>query len=82
MSGLTELVGREEELELLLRRWSKAKTGEGQVALLSMRGWDRQIAATAAAILERFAGMSPTLRAFDTSAPPQHTDSALLPHHQ
>ena len=34
-SGLTELVGREEELELLLRRWSKAKTGEGQVVLLS-----------------------------------------------
>ena len=29
-SGLTDLVGREEELELLLRRWSKAKTGEGQ----------------------------------------------------
>src|SRR5262249_31953820 len=27
-SGLTELVGREEELELLLRRWSKAKTFE------------------------------------------------------
>ena len=25
-SGLTELVGREEELELLLRRWSKAKS--------------------------------------------------------
>jgi hypothetical protein len=34
-SGLTELVGREEELELLLRRWSKAKTAEGQVVLLS-----------------------------------------------
>ena len=34
-SGLTELVGREEELELLLRRWSKAKSGEGQVVLLS-----------------------------------------------
>ena len=33
-SGLTELVGREEELELLLRRWSKAKSGEGQVVLL------------------------------------------------
>ena len=30
-SGLTELVGREEELEILLRRWSKVKTGEGQV---------------------------------------------------
>ena len=27
-SGLTELVGREEELDILLRRWSKAKTGE------------------------------------------------------
>jgi hypothetical protein len=34
-SGVTELVGREEELELLLRRWSKAKSGEGQVVLLS-----------------------------------------------
>ncbi|HEY2531405.1 MAG TPA: adenylate/guanylate cyclase domain-containing protein [Xanthobacteraceae bacterium] len=33
--GLTALVGREEEIELLLRRWSKAKTGEGQVVLLS-----------------------------------------------
>src|SRR5262245_32861550 len=33
-SALTELVGREEELELLLRQWSKAKTGEGQVVLL------------------------------------------------
>ena len=32
-TGLTELVGREEELELLLRRWSKAKSGEGQVLL-------------------------------------------------
>jgi hypothetical protein len=28
-SGLTDLVGREEELEILLRRWSKAKSGEG-----------------------------------------------------
>jgi transcriptional regulator with AAA-type ATPase domain len=34
-SGLTDLIGREEELELLLRRWSKAKIGEGQVVLLS-----------------------------------------------
>jgi class 3 adenylate cyclase len=30
MGGLTELVGREEELDLLLRRWTKVKTGEGQ----------------------------------------------------
>src|SRR5664279_2921587 len=34
-SGLTDLVGREEELDLLLRRWSTAKSGEGQVVLLS-----------------------------------------------
>jgi hypothetical protein len=34
-SGLTDLIGREEELDLLLRRWSKAKIGEGQVVLLS-----------------------------------------------
>ncbi len=30
-TGLTELVGREEELELLLRRWSKTKGGQGRV---------------------------------------------------
>src|SRR6516162_9059428 len=34
-SGLTQLVGRDEELEILLRRWSKAKSGQGQVVLLS-----------------------------------------------
>src|ERR1700734_2869865 len=34
-SGLTELIGREEEFELLLRRWSKVEAGEGQAVLLS-----------------------------------------------
>ena len=34
-SVLTPLVGREEEMDLLLRRWSQAKDGEGQVVLLS-----------------------------------------------
>src|SRR5262249_362630 len=33
--ALTPLVGREEELELLLRRWRRATAGEGQVVLLS-----------------------------------------------
>jgi class 3 adenylate cyclase len=33
--GLTPLVGREDEVGLLLRRWSQAKDGEGQVLLLS-----------------------------------------------
>src|SRR5262249_43763602 len=34
-TGLTALVGREEECELLLRRWARAKTGDGQVVLIS-----------------------------------------------
>ncbi len=34
-AALTALVGREEEIELLMRRWSKDKTGEGQTVLLS-----------------------------------------------
>ena len=33
--GLTSLVGREEEIGLLLKRWAQAKDGEGQVVLLS-----------------------------------------------
>ena len=53
-SGLTELVGREEELELLLRRWSKAKTGEGQVVLLSGEPGIGKSRLTAA-LLERLA---------------------------
>jgi class 3 adenylate cyclase len=32
---LTPLVGREEEIDLLLRRWRSAKDGEGQVVLLA-----------------------------------------------
>src|SRR5262245_41413771 len=34
-TGLTPLVGREEELGLLHRRWDQAQAGEGQVVLLS-----------------------------------------------
>jgi class 3 adenylate cyclase len=34
-AGLTPLVGRDEELGLLRRRWEQAKQGEGQVVLLS-----------------------------------------------
>ncbi len=33
--GLTELIGRDEEMEILLRRWERAKAGEGQVVLIS-----------------------------------------------
>jgi predicted ATPase len=34
-SALTPLVGRDEEIDLLLRRWARAKTGDGQVVLIS-----------------------------------------------
>ena len=34
-AGVTPLVGREEEIALLLRRWEQARDGEGQVVLLS-----------------------------------------------
>jgi predicted ATPase len=75
-SGLTELVGREEELELLLRRWSKAKTGEGQVVLLSGEAGIGKSRLTAA-LLERLAGEPHTRLRYFCS--PQHTDSALYP---
>ena len=32
--ALTPLVGREEELDLLTRRWDRARKGEGQLALI------------------------------------------------
>ncbi len=75
-TGLTELVGRQEELELLLRRWSKAAAGEGQVVLLSGEPGIGKSRLTAA-LLERL-GTEPhtRLRYFCS---PQHTDSALYP---
>ena len=75
-SGLTELVGREEELELLLRRWSRAKTGEGQVVLLSGEAGIGKSRLTAA-LLENLAGEPHTRLRYFCS--PQHTDSALYP---
>jgi class 3 adenylate cyclase/predicted ATPase len=75
-SGLTALVGREEELELLLRRWSKAKTGEGQVVLLSGEAGIGKSRLTAA-LLERLADEPHTRLRYFCS--PQHTDSALYP---
>ncbi len=75
-SGVTELVGREEELELLLRRWSKAKAGEGQVVLLSGEAGIGKSRLTAA-LLERLAAEPHTRLRYFCS--PQHTDSALYP---
>ena len=75
-SALTELVGREEELDLLLRRWSKAKTGEGQVVLLAGEAGIGKSRLTAA-LMERLQGEPHTRLRYFCS--PQHTDSALHP---
>lgn len=73
---LTELVGRQEELDLLFRRWSTAKTGEGQVVLLSGEAGIGKSRLTAA-FLESLANEPHTRLRYFCS--PQHTDSALYP---
>src|SRR5262249_42294741 len=73
---LTELVGREDQLELLLRGWSKAKAGEGQVILLSGEAGIGKSRLTAA-LMGRMAGEHHTRLRYFCS--PQHTDSALHP---
>ena len=75
-TGLTALVGRDEELELSLRRWSKTKIGEGQVVLLSGEAGIGKSRLTAA-LLERIADEPHTRLRYFCS--PQHTDSALYP---
>ena len=75
-AALTPLVGREEEIDLLQRRWRRAKSGEGQVVLLSAEpgiGKSR----IAAAVLEQIEGEPHTrLRWFCS---PHRQDSALHP---
>jgi class 3 adenylate cyclase len=72
---LTALVGREEEMELLLRRWRRAKSGEGQVLLLSAEpgvGKSRLVAA----MRERLQGEPHTeMRCFCS---PHQRDSSLF----
>jgi class 3 adenylate cyclase len=75
-SGLTALVGRDEESELLLRRWARAKKGEGQVVLLSGEAGIGKSRLTAALLESVSAEPHMRLRYFCS---PQHTDSALYP---
>jgi len=75
-SEATPLVGRDEEVELLLRRWEQAKTGEGRVVLISGEpgiGKSRLIAA-----LSEHIGTEPHTRLRYFSSP-HHQDSALYP---
>ena len=75
-SGLTALIGRDQELQMLLQRWSQAKSSHGQVVLLSGEagiGKSRLIAA----LMERLTGEPQTrLRYF---CAPQHIDSPFYP---
>jgi class 3 adenylate cyclase/predicted ATPase len=75
-TGLTALVGRDEETELLLRRWARAKTGEGQVVLIGGEAGIGKSRLTAT-LLERLATEPHTRLRYFCS--PQHTDSALYP---
>jgi hypothetical protein len=75
-SALTRLVGRDEEIDLLMRRWARARAGDGQVVLISGEagiGKSRIVAA----LNERLDAEPATcLRHFCS---PYHRDSALLP---
>jgi class 3 adenylate cyclase/predicted ATPase len=75
-AGLTALVGREEETELLFRRWLTAKSGAGQVVLLSGEPGIGKSRLTAT-LQERLSDEPHVrLRYFCSS---QHTDSPLHP---
>ena len=75
-AALAPLVGREEEIDLLLRRWRQARSGEGRVVLLAGEpgvGKSRLLAA-----LQERLGEEPHVR-LRYFCSPHHQDSALHP---
>jgi class 3 adenylate cyclase/predicted ATPase len=75
-STLTRLVGRDEEIELLLRRWARAKAGDGQVVLISGEPGIGKSRITAALAERLHAEPHTRLRYFCS---PYHQHSALYP---
>jgi len=75
-AALTPLVGREEEVNLLLRRWARAKSGDGQVVQISGEpgiGKSRIVAALGERLHDE-----PHIR-LRYFCSPYHQDSALFP---
>jgi len=75
-SALSALVGRDEEIDLLLRRWARAKVGDGQIVLVSGEAGLGKSRITAAFEERLHAEPHLRLRYFCS---PYHQDSALFP---
>jgi class 3 adenylate cyclase/predicted ATPase len=73
---LTSVVGRDDEIELLLRLWARAKAGDGRLVLVSGEAGigKSRIVAT---LTERVVADAPICLRYFCS--PDHQDSALLP---
>src|SRR5271170_1560658 len=75
-SALTRLIGRNEEIDLLLRRWARAKSGDGQVVLVSGEPGIGKSRVTAELAERLRAEPHIRLRYFCS---PYHQESALFP---
>ena len=75
-TATTPLIGRDEEIEFLMRRWAQAKAGDGSVVLISGEAGigKSRIAET---VVERISTESHTRLRYFCS--PHHQDSALYP---
>lgn len=74
--GVAAVVGRDEEIELLTRRWRRASDGDGQVVLVCGEAGIGK-SRLAAALLERIAGTPHASQHYFCS--PHQADSALHP---
>jgi class 3 adenylate cyclase/predicted ATPase len=74
--ALSPLIGRDEEIDLLLRRWARAKAGDGQVVLISGEPGIGKSRITAELEGRVHAEPHTRLRYFCS---PYHQDSALYP---